>query len=220
MMPPYSWAVPRHEAGHVYEGHDRDIEAVAEAHEAPRFHRRGDVEAARQHVGLVGDDADGPTLHAGESHHDVLGVFGLDLEKVGIVHDLQHQLFDVVALVGVGRHQGIQRSFLAVGSVRRGPQRQRRAVVGRQVVHQLPDHEQRLNVVLERAVRNARTRRVGDGAAELLVGDVLLGDRSDHLRPGHVHIRRVFHHEDEIGHGRRVNRSARARAHDHRNLRE
>ena len=45
------------EAGHVDEGHERDVEAVAEADEARRLHRRVDVQAAGQVRGLVGDDA-------------------------------------------------------------------------------------------------------------------------------------------------------------------
>ncbi len=37
---------PRHEAGHVDERDERDVEAVAEAHEARGLHRRVDVEDA------------------------------------------------------------------------------------------------------------------------------------------------------------------------------
>ena len=47
-----------HEAGHVDEGDDRDVERIAEAHEARRLDRALDVEAAGQHQRLVGDDAD------------------------------------------------------------------------------------------------------------------------------------------------------------------
>ena len=47
------------EAGHVLERDERDVEAVAEAHEARALDRGVDVEAAGQVRGLVGDDADG-----------------------------------------------------------------------------------------------------------------------------------------------------------------
>ena len=54
--------------------------------------------------------------------------------------------------------------------------------------------------------------------SELLVGDLLVGDRLHHLRTGHVHVGAVLHHEDEVGHGGRVHRAARARTHDERDL--
>jgi hypothetical protein len=47
------------EAGHVDERHQRDVEAVAEPHEARGLDRRVDVEAAGEVLGLVGDDPTG-----------------------------------------------------------------------------------------------------------------------------------------------------------------
>lgn len=40
------------------------------------------------HLGLVPHNSDGAAVHAGESHHDVLGVVGHDLEEVPLVHCL------------------------------------------------------------------------------------------------------------------------------------
>src|SRR3546814_8662843 len=77
------------EARHVDEGDDGDVEAVAEPHEAPGLLRAVDVEAPRQHHRLVGDDADGRALHAGEADDDVAGIARLDLEEVALVDDLQ-----------------------------------------------------------------------------------------------------------------------------------
>ena len=57
----------RQEARHVDEGDDRDVEAVAEAHEARGLARGVDVEHAGQHHRLIGDDADGAAVDAGEA---------------------------------------------------------------------------------------------------------------------------------------------------------
>ena len=57
-------------------------------------------------------------------------------------------------------------------------------------------------------------------AAEFLGGHRLVGDGLDHVRAGHEHVARVAHHEDEVGHRRRIDVSARARPHDQRNLRD
>ena len=63
-------------------------------------------------------------------------------------------------------------------------------------------------------------RVVGHRPAELLELDLLAGDRLDHLGAGDEHVRGLLDHEDEVGHRRRVDGAARARAHDRRDLRD
>ena len=63
----------RHEARHVDEGDDRDVEGVAEAHEARGLARGVDVQHAGQHLRLVGDEADRAAVDAAEAGDDVLG---------------------------------------------------------------------------------------------------------------------------------------------------
>ena len=58
------------------------------------------------------------------------------------------------------------------------------------------------------------------GAAELLGGHGLVGDGLHHVRAGDEHVGGVAHHEDEVGHRRRIDVAAGARAHDHRDLRD
>ena len=195
------------------------VEAVAEAHEARALDRGVDVEAAGQHHRLVGDDADGAALHAREADEDVAGVIGLQLEEVALVDDLQDQLAHVVGLVRIDRHERVEREIVALGGIGGGPRRRRLAVRGRQEIEEAAQLQQRLDVVLERVVGDARLGRVRDGAAELLVGHVLVGDGLHHVRPGHEHVGRVLHHEDEVGHGRRIDGAAGARPHDQRHLR-
>ena len=57
-------------------------------------------------------------------------------------------------------------------------------------------------------------------AAEFLRRDDLVGHRLHHVRAGDEHVARVLDHEDEVGHRRRIDRAARARAHDDGNLRD
>ena len=58
------------------------------------------------------------------------------------------------------------------------------------------------------------------GAAELFGGHRLVGDGFDDIGAGDEHIAGVAHHEDEIGHRRRIDVAARAGAHDQRDLRD
>ena len=60
---------------------------------------------------------------------------------------------------------------------------------------------------------------MGYGTAKLFLRHRLMGHGLDDVRTGHKHVGRVFDHEDEIGHGRRVDRAAGARSHNQRDLR-
>ena len=50
--------------------------------------------------------------------------------------------------------------------------------------------------------------------------DVLVRHRLDHVRAGHEHVAGALDHQREVGHGRRVDRTAGAGAHDQRDLRD
>ncbi len=60
---------------------------------------------------------------------------------------------------------------------------------------------------------------VGQGPAQILLADLLAGDALDDVRAGDEHVGGVLHHEDEVGHGRRIDRAPGGGAHDGRNLR-
>ena len=99
------------------------------------------------------------------------------------------------------------------------PDRRLLPVAGRQKIDHPADLGQRLDVVVERQIGDARALGVGRGAAQLLVAHLLLGHGPHHVRAGHEHVRAVAHHDDEVGHRRRVDRAAGAGPHDHADLR-
>ena len=55
-------------------------------------------------------------------------------------------------------------------------------------------------------------------AAELFLGDFLMGDRLNDLRTGYKHVGSGLDHEHEVGDCRRVDSAAGTRAHDGRDL--
>jgi hypothetical protein len=69
-------------------------------------------------------------------------------------------------------------------------------------------------------VRVARDLGLHPGAAEVLHGDLLAEHRLDHLRTGDEHLADLVDHEDEIGQGRTIDRTAGTGAEDHRDLRD
>ena len=77
------------EAGHVLERDERNVERVAEAHEARALHGRVDVQAAGRHLRLVRHDAHRAPAETREANDDVLRVLRHDFEEVAVVHHLQ-----------------------------------------------------------------------------------------------------------------------------------
>ena len=94
------------------------------------------------------------------------------------------------------------------------------AIVLRQVAEQFADHAQAFGIVGGDEVAHAADGVVRHGAAQLLLGDVLVGDGLDHVGTGDEHVAGLVHHEDEIGDGGRVDGAAGARAHDGGDLRD
>ena len=207
-----------HEAGHVDEGHQRDVEGVAEADEAGGLAAGVDVEDAGQHLRLVGDDADGLAVEAAEAGDDVLREVRGDLEEFGLVDRLQDQLLDVIGLVRIGRDQGVEAGLVALGVVVGVADRGLFAVRQGQEADQAADLAEGLQIVLEGAVGDAGLLRMDPGAAQVLVGDDLIGDRLHHIGAGHVHVGGVLHHEDEVGDGGGIDVAAGAGAHDDADL--
>ncbi len=196
------------------------LKASQKPDEARGLARGVAIEHAGQHHRLVGDEADGAAGDAAEAGDDVFRERFGDFEEVALVHDLQDQFLHVVGLVRIVGDQRVQRHVDPADVVKARPFRHAVGVVGRQEVDQPAHLQQRLDVVLERAVGDRGARGVHGGAAEFFGGDDLVGDGLDHVGPGDEHVAGVLHHEDEVGHGRRIDVAAGAGPHDDRDLRD
>ena len=131
----------------------------------------------------------------------------------------------VVGLVRGVRDQRVQGLVVAGDLVRRGrvvglDDRGFFEVVGRQEGQQVAGEVDAVLLVLGLVVGHAGPDGVRVRPAQLLEGDLLTGHRLDHVRAGDEHVRCPVHHEREVGDRRRVDRAARARPHDQRDLRD
>ena len=207
------------EAGHILEGHQRNVERVAEAHEASALHRRIDIEAAGQVRRLIGHDADGAAIHAREPDHDVLREMLVHFEKIAVIHYAMNDVLDVVWQGGVGGHQGIELGVHAVDGVFGSAARRIVAIVLGQVTEQLANHAQAVGIILGDEVADAADAVMRHGTAQPFLGDVFMGDGLDDVGTGDEHVAGAVDHEDEIGDGGRVDGAAGAGSHDGGNLR-
>ena len=73
-------------------------------------------------------------------------------------------------------------------------------------------------VIFGRKVGHTALLVMGHGAAEFFEGDIFVGHGFNHVGSGDEHIRGVFHHEYEIGHGWGIDSAPRTGPHDHGNL--
>ena len=141
------------------------------------------------------------------------------LEELAVVDDLADDLLHVVGLVRAGRQDLAQRGAQAVGVVSRS----RRAAAPRGCSEGRKPSRKRTSSRHdfssgETKVATPDLRGVAHGPAELLERHLFAGDRLDHVGTGDEHVRLLPDHEDEVGHGRRVDGAARARPEDHADL--
>ena len=125
----------------------------------------------------------------------------------------------IIRLVGARRDQRVEAGFDPVPRVGGRALGRSLAVRQREEVEEVARRQQRLDVVRERIVGHRGLGGVGDRAAQRLLRHDLVGHRLHHVGAGDEHVARILHHEDEVGHRRRVDRAARAGAHDEAELR-
>src|SRR6202007_247354 len=75
----------RKKTGNILKRNQRNIESIAEAHEARTFHGSIDIEPASKKSGLVADDADRTPVEARKAHDKILRVMFVDFEEESIV---------------------------------------------------------------------------------------------------------------------------------------
>src|SRR4030095_15654916 len=126
-------------ARHVNEGHNRNIEAVAEAYEASGFGRSINIQDPGEESRLVGDDADRSATEPGEADHHITGKILVHFKKVVFVYDGADDVFNVIGLVGIIWDQGIQLLVSAVRVITGRPERRVFHVVAGQETEKLTD---------------------------------------------------------------------------------
>ena len=202
------------ESGHVDERDDRNIEGVAETYETGTLTRGVHVEHTSIAGGLVGHDTYALAVEAGKAHDDVLGELGLHFEELAVVGDGSNDLIHVVSLVGVLGDDLVQAVLHTVDRILSGLEGSGLHVVRGDVAQQGLQHLQTFLLSSSGEVGHTRLRGVYAGTAEVLLVDILASDGLHHLRAGEEHIRRVLHHQREVGEGGGVDGTAGTRTED------
>ena len=209
----------RQEARNVHEGHDRNVERVAETDEARGLAAGVDIEHAGHELGLVGDDTHALAVETGEAGDDVLGVAGSGLQILAVVDDRLDDLRHVVGLVGAVRNDLVERILQTGDLVGADRQRSVLHVVLRHIGNELADQRDALLLGIYGELRHARFGGVHRGASQLLLRHVLARHGLHDLRAREEHVRRLLLHDDEVGQRGRIDGAAGAGTEDGRNLR-
>src|SRR5260370_36554893 len=125
----------------------------------------------------------------------------VDFEEVRVVHDGLNGVLDVVGLLRIVGYERIERIGGAIDGVGGGAARRVVDVVGRKKAEQLANHGQAVGVIGSDEMRDAAGGVVGHGAAELLLGDFLVGDGLYDIGTGDERVGRVPGHKNKIGDG-------------------
>ena len=207
------------EAGHVNKGDDRNVKGIAEADEAPCLFRTVDIEHARQHQRLVGNDTHGASLDPAKADNDIARIARLQFKEIAFVDHLGDQFLDVI---GNGRARGDQRIEAGLDTIPwivGGPLGNAAAVVFRQQVKEIAHCEQRFDIILECIIGHARFGRMRHRTSQFFLRDDFVGDGLHNIGAGNEHVARILHHEDEVCHRWRIDGTTCARPHDHADLR-
>ena len=207
-------------AGNVFKGQQRNVERIAEAHEARAFHRSVDIENPGEVGGLIADDTDGAAVEPGKTNDKIFRIVFVDLEEIAFVHDGMNHFLDVVRFLWVRRNKPVEGLIAAHGRIRRGPARRILEIVRRQKTHQLADHRQAIGVIASDEVGHAAFFVMRHRTAQLLLGHFLVRNGLDDVRAGHEHVRSLARHENKISDRRRIHRASGAGSHDRADLRD
>ena len=207
------------ETGDIDEGHDGDVEGIAEADETSALHRGVDVQATGEFERLVGDNTHSATLHATETNNNVLGEVGGDFEELVIIDDHLQELLHIIGHVGVSRDNVHEGGIGAVTRIVADTSGNAILVVQGEVVVELAHGTEHLDIVIVSTVSDTGLLGVDGGTTELFLSDLFSSDGLDDIGTGDEHVGGIAHHEDEIGNGRGVHSTTSARTHDQGDLR-
>ncbi len=98
----------RKKTWNILEGDERDVEGVAETHEARALHGSVDIENPGEEGRLIADDPNGAAIKARKAHDKVFRIMFVDFEEVTIVDDRVDGIFHVVGLLGIGGNEGVE----------------------------------------------------------------------------------------------------------------
>ena len=189
-----------HEAGHVGEKQQRNVERVAQPDKARGFIRRVVEQHATLLHRLVRKNSNSLPVKASETCEQLLGEELLDLEPAAFVDDGFDELPHVVATVRfswyqvAGRLRQSSRGFCVGG-------RRLFARPQRHVFEVGATELDRLLVICDQRVPTTALRAVHAGATELLEAHLLADDDLDHARRSEVHRSVALDHHDDVAEG-------------------
>ena len=145
----------RQKSRHIFKRHQRNVEAVAKAHEARALHRRIDIERARQHRRLIGHDPDRLPVEPRKSHHDVLGIVLVNFEKVAVIDNRVNHIFHVIRQVRLIGDERVELLVQPIDRIVAGLARRVFQIVRWNETQQFANRRQTLGIVAAHEVRHA-----------------------------------------------------------------
>src|SRR5205823_10884899 len=99
---------PGKKPGHIFKRKQRNIEGIAEAHEARPLDGCIDIENSSEVGRLVADDAGGAAIKPRKAYDQIFGVVLMDLKEIAVIHDGINRVVAVVRFLRIGGNDHIQ----------------------------------------------------------------------------------------------------------------
>ena len=209
----------RQEARDIFQGQQRNIEGITGPDETAGLVTGVDIQNTCHGFRLGSDDTDAAAVEADVAGDDIRRKVSLVFEEFAVVSDRTDNIVHVICLVRILRDNRVEHLVFPVKVIRTGILRRGFVVVLRQESQQRADFLQAGIFIGTGEVGAAGDPVVRHGTAEGFCGNFFTGNGLDDLRTGDKHFTGALHHEDEIGDGRGIHRTAGTRAHDDGNLR-
>jgi len=164
----------RQKSRHILERHDRNVERIAEAHEARSLYRCVDVQYAGQHRGLIRHDADAGAAKVRKSAKDVAGVVLVHFIELAVVDHALDDVVHVVRLIGVVRDNVEQCLIPTIARITPRTARRRFEIVRRNEPEHVSDSLETRGFRVHGEVRNAGCSGMRVGTAQRFHRDVFV----------------------------------------------
>ena len=207
------------EAGNVHERHQRNVKRVAETNEARAFVGRVDIEHARFHRRLIGDDPANDALQTRESDDGIFREIRHHFKERIFIEKSRDDFFHIDRQLRIGGNEIRHFRIFLHGNDGRRLMRRIHHVVGRKIAKQTARNLERVCIVFGNEMNIAADGSMRRRAADFVHRALFAGNRLDDFRSRDEHLRVGFLHDDEVRQRRRIRSAARARTGDNRNLR-
>ena len=188
----------RQEARYIFEGNQRNVEAVAKTDETCSLIGSVYIQHTSQISRLVGYNSYRTTIQTGEANHNILCKMGHHFKEILVIHNRLYYILNVIRNVRVFRNHSLKLFCLTSGIIRTRNKRSILHIIGRQEAEQFAYGQHGFFFSVTHEVSNATLTAMCIGSTQLFLVHFFMRNRFHYIRPCDEHMAFLFHHKNKI----------------------